>query len=266
MIQEISSPSNNKIKFVKRIATSRKDRKQNNLFIVEGYRSVATILGNKSGNYTVEEIYISQAESDSDRAQVYMADLQTIPVFVVKDSIFHTISEVVHSQGIIALVRYKDIDPAIKDTGFYLLVDSVGDPGNLGTLIRSAVGAGFHGVLLYSNTVDVYNPKTIRSTMGNFAFIDIYCIDQVFLQNLREKKYDIIITKMSANESVFTAEFSQRTVLAVGSEAHGVSDEIKSLATRSIYIPMNPKCESLNVAVAGSICMFQIAKQFSLFD
>ena len=144
------------------------------------------------------------------------------------------------------------------DTGHYLLLDAIRDPGNLGTLIRSAVGAGYDGVLLYGDCVDPYNPKTIRATMGTFAFCNIWPIARADIDRMLDTGYELLATTGHDGDSLYETDFPKKTILAIGSEAHGLSAELMQLATRRITIPLASACESLNAAIAGSICMFQI--------
>ena len=176
--------------------------------------------------------------------------------------IFDKISDVKNAQGILAVVQYSELPfEFYPDTGKYLLLDRLRDPGNLGTLIRSAVGAGFDGILLYGDCVDVFNPKVIRSTMGTFAFANIWTVSPDDLERLVDTHYDLCVTTGHEGSSLYEISFSKKTVLVIGSEAHGVSDDLMQRATHKITIPLTKECESLNAAIAGSICMFQIQAQ-----
>jgi len=146
----------------------------------------------------------------------------------------------------------------LPDAGYYLLLDTIRDPGNLGTLIRSAVGAGFDGILLYGDGVEPFNPKVIRSTMGTFAFANIWKVSSDDIDRLLSANYELCVTTGHEGENLYETVFPKRTVLVIGSEAHGVSDELMQRGTQKIAIPLAQECESLNAAMAGSICMFHI--------
>ncbi|HAR63926.1 MAG: hypothetical protein DKM50_11130 [Candidatus Margulisiibacteriota bacterium] len=260
MIKNIDSIHNNKLKHIRKLLESRKERKQAGSFVVEGYKSIQSLLEGHITSYKITEIFFSHSALKNDKSTSITDHYPSMSYYSVPDDVFEKLSDVVTSQGILAIVSYTTTVPLIsEDRGLYVLVDSITDPGNLGTIIRSAVGAGFDGVLFYGATVDPYNPKTIRATMGTFAYATFFIIDDGFLNDLKERKYDIIIFTMDGKENIFAADYSPKTVIAVGNESSGISQRLRSIANRSIFIPMNPQCESLNAAVAGSIGMFQIA-------
>jgi len=124
--------------------------------------------------------------------------------------------------------------------------------------MHEAMGSGFDGVLLHGDCVDPFNPKVIRSTMGTFAFVNIWTISRDDIVRLINIGYELCVTTGNDGKNLYETSFPKKTVLVVGSEAHGVSDELMQLATQKITIPLAKECESLNAAIAGSICMFQI--------
>jgi TrmH family RNA methyltransferase len=178
---------------------------------------------------------------------------------LVPEFVFNKISEVRNAQGILGIIQKIPTPLSFPpDAGNYLLLDNLRDPGNLGTLIRSAVGAGFAGVLLYGNCADPFSPKTVRSTMGTFAFTQIASIKKDEINQMLADGYHLCATTGAGGENIYTTHFGAKNILMIGSEAHGLSDELMELATQKITIPLQPECESLNAAVAGSICLFQI--------
>jgi TrmH family RNA methyltransferase len=256
MIKEINSSSNPQIKQLRALVTSKKVRQESQRFIIEGWRGIDTLLTHESRSYTLEKLVITPDWEKDPRLP------QSLECILVPDFIFDKISDVKNAQGILAVVQYTE--PPFEfypDTGHYLLLDAIRDPGNLGTLIRSAVGAGFDGVLLYGDCVEAFNPKVIRSTMGTFAFANIWKIVPSDLDRLTDAHYDLCITTGHEGQNVYETTFSKKTVLAIGSEAHGISEELMQRATHKITIPLAKECESLNAAIAGSICMFQIQAQ-----
>ncbi len=163
------------------------------------------------------------------------------------------------SQGILSVVQYTQEPLVINpEKGNYLLVDGLTDPGNLGTLIRSAVAFGFDGIFLHGDTVEVFNPKTVRATMGALPFAHVWKTDGAVFQTLRETGYDLISTVIHGGESLREMKFGLKNVLVIGNEAHGVSAAVQQRATRGLSIPMSGNVESLNAAVAGAVCMYAI--------
>jgi TrmH family RNA methyltransferase len=256
MVKEITSATNPQVKQLRALATSKKARRESGTFIVEGWRGMDTLLTHRNQRFTIEKLVITESWKNDPRRP---GNIETI---LLPEHLFSRISDVKSTQGILAVVRHTPspftLDPDVRN---YLLLDAIRDPGNLGTLIRSAVGAGFDGVLLYNDCVEPFNPKTIRSTMGTFATIPIWTIGREELDQLLNDGYELCATTGSEGENLYHADFPEKTILAIGSEAHGVSEELMNRAERKITIPLQPECESLNAAIAGSICMFQITRK-----
>jgi len=255
MIREINSTSNPLVKELRALASSKKARQESGTFILEGWRGIDTLLTHESRQYTLEKLAVSEGFKNDPRLP------NTIETVLLPDFIFDKISDVKNAQGILAVVRHT---PApfefFPDTGHYLLLDAIRDPGNLGTLIRSAVGAGYDGVLLYGDCVEPFNPKVIRSTMGTFAFTPIWTISRADIDQLTNTGYELYVTTGLGGDNLYETVFPKKTVLVIGSEAHGVSAELMQLATKKVTIPLAAACESLNAAIAGSICMFHIKR------
>ncbi len=253
MIREITSTTNPFVKQLRALGNSKKTRQECGTFIIEGWRGIDTLLTHESRQYKIETLVIS---SDWENESRLPGSIDTV---LIPDFIFEKISDVKNAQGILGVVRHT---PApfefFPDTGQYLLLDTIRDPGNLGTLIRSAVGAGFDGILLYGDCVEPFNPKVIRSTMGTFAFANIWQVTHDDIERMLKTNYDLCITTGYEGDNLYETPFGKKNVLVIGSEAHGVSDELMQLATQKITIPLARECESLNAAIAGSICMFQI--------
>jgi TrmH family RNA methyltransferase len=166
------------------------------------------------------------------------------------------------SQGILGVVEYVHEPLVINpEQGNYLLVDSLTDPGNLGTLIRSAVAFGFDGVFLHGDTVEVFNPKTVRATMGALPFCRHWKTGDEIFKTIGENGYELISTVIHGGENLHEMKFGPKNVLVIGSEAHGVSETVQKRATRHLSIPISAEVESLNAAVAGSICMFSMQRE-----
>ena len=258
MIKEINSSSNPFIKQLRALISSKKARQESGTFIIEGWRGIDTLLKHESRQYTLEKIIISTEWATDPRLP------ESIETTLVPDFIFEKISDVKNAQGILAIVRHSPSPfEFFPDTGHYLLLDTIRDPGNLGTLIRSAVGAGFDGILLYGDCVESFNPKVIRSTMGTVAFANIWNISIDDIERLIATDYEMYATTGHEGQNLYETRFTTRTILIVGSEAHGVSEELMARANHKITIPLTKECESLNAAIAGSICMFQIQSEKS---
>ncbi len=255
MTKEITSATNPFVKHLRALATAKKTRQESGTFIVEGWRGIKTLLEHKSTLCKLEQLVISPEWENDERLP------KNIETTLLPDHLFEKISDVRSAQGILGIVRKTETENTLPESGCYLLLDNLRDPGNLGTLIRSAVGAGFDGIFLYGECVEPENPKVIRATMGAFAFCPVCPISKGEIAELLNSGFDLAVTTGLGGENLYESDFSGKTILAIGSEAHGISDELFELATKKVMIPLQPECESLNAAIAGSICMFQIKAQ-----
>jgi len=249
MKQTITSKDNPKLKAVRALVRSKKDRQKASCFVIEGVRALSALIdGSALPQYRLKEIWASD-EATMD----FGAD------YCIPHEFMEQLSDCRTSQGVLGVVEYTPAPLEINpEQGNYLLLDRLMDPGNMGTLIRSAVAFGFDGVLLQGDCVEVFNPKTVRATMGALPFSNAWKIDDEIFQTLETLGYDLISTAMDGGENLQDIQFGQKNVLVIGNEAKGVCDEIISKASRRLSIPMSGNVESLNAAVAGSICMCAI--------
>ncbi len=248
-MQQITSKDNIRLKAVRALVRSKKEREQQNGFIIEGVRALTALTdGTALPQYALREVWVS------DKAPAGItAD------YCISHDFMEQLSDCRTSQGVLGVVEYTPAPLEINpDKGSYLLLDRVMDPGNMGTLIRSAVAFGFDGVLLHGDCVDVFNPKTVRATMGALPFSNVCKMGDEIFQTLEKLGYELITTVLRGGEDLYEMEFGPKTVLVVGNEANGVCDEIVQKAARRVSIPMSGNVESLNAAVAGSICMSRI--------
>lgn len=235
---EITSINNNKVKYWEKLK-EKKYRDQENLFLVEDYHLVnmAIALG-----YAKEIITTNYK------------DIYNLPTFYVTNQIMKKLSEQVTSAKVIAVcekIKEKPIE------GNIIVLDNLQDPGNLGTIIRSAVAFNFKTLVLSENCVDVYNPKVVRASEGMIFHINIVrCNIFEFLKNL-DNTYMKVTTDVNAGNSIKTIKYN-KIALIIGNEGKGVSTEIASICDETVKIPMNANCESLNAGVSASILMYEV--------
>ena len=255
-MQMITSKDNAKLKAVRALIRSRKERQATSCFVIEGVRALSALAdGTALPQYTLKEVWVSLESSA-------LADAFNVPVFSIPHEFMEQISDCHSSQGILGVVEYTAVPLEIApEQGSYLLLDCVMDPGNMGTLIRSAVAFGFEAVFLYGDCVDVFNPKTVRATMGALPFSNIWKIDDNVFGCLEKAGYDLVSTAMEGGDNLKEMTFGPKNVLVIGNEAKGISDEVFRRATRRLSIPMSGNVESLNAGVAGSLCMFLISSR-----
>jgi TrmH family RNA methyltransferase len=251
-MQTITSKDNPKLKAVRALARSKKDRQEASAFVMEGVRAVRALLdGSALPQYRLKEVWIS------DQAPAGIA-----ADYCISHEIMEQLSDCRTSQGVLGVVEYIPVPLEINPgQGRYLLLDGVMDPGNMGTLIRSAVAFGFDGVFLHGDCVEVFNPKTVRATMGALPFSNHWKCNSEIFQTLEKAGYDLITTVLHGGENPYAMKFGPKTVLVIGNEARGISEAVQNFATRQLSIPMSGNVESLNAAVAGSICMSCIGQK-----
>lgn len=249
MIKYITSPENKIYKETKKLLM-RSQRMKQGLFIAEGERIVRDALESNCVEYVIINDKYDKIESE----------MQTeIPVYKLTDKLFESISDTKTTQGIAAVCRInKPQNDDIKGE-MLMICDGVSDPGNIGTIIRTAECAGASGVILMGNCADPYNPKTVRSTMGSIFRIPIYDFETDDLSRLTE--YDIVAAMLKNSDDLYDMSFGKKTAVIVGNEAHGVSDAVAQYAGRRVRIPMKDGAESLNAAVAAGLIMYEVYRQ-----
>ena len=237
----------------------KKYRTLENKFIVEGFRFVSEAL---QSEFEVCIVMVSENQTERYKKFTIEEMLQSnTKVYYIKEQLFNTICSTESPQGILAVVINKQTK--LEDAyGFYVLVDGVQDPGNLGTLVRTADAAGALGVILLKGTVDVFNEKTLRSTMGSIFHLPVVEFkDLEELQNLMTSGFRLIVSSLEGKKNFYDESLLGKIIIAVGNEGNGVSKEIYALADSKVKIPMPGNAESLNVAIAGSIMMFEYVRQ-----
>ena len=235
----ITSLNNDRVKELVKLK-DKKYRDNNNLFFIEGYDIVLEAYKNK----VIKELYVLEGVE---------CELE-VPITYVSQDVMKKISDMESISEYYA-VCYKKKEETIGNR--VIILDGIQDPGNLGTIIRSAVAFNFDTVVLSKNTVDLYNPKVIRSTKGMLFNMNVITreLDQ-FINGL--DGYVIYGTDVVNGDNIRDIDIPNKIGLVIGNEGKGISDNIKRLCNKFIYIDMNNKCESLNAAVAASILMYEV--------
>lgn len=257
-MQVIKSKDNNTLKEIKKLK-EKKYRVENKRFIIEGFRFIEE--GLKS-DFDIDKIFIKESSTDKFKENFSSyVDNYDEKLFIVSDNLFKGISGTENSQGVLAVLNMKEEASIVKE-GMYILVDKVQDPGNLGTIIRTAHSAGCNGVILSKDTVDLYNEKTLRSTMGSIFNIPIiHDEDLFFTKELIDKGYNLVCSSLQTDKNFYEVNLVDNAIIAVGNEGNGISDEVMNLATCKVKIPMLGNTESLNVAIAVSIMIYEGVRQ-----
>lgn len=257
-MKKITSKDNIIIKEAKKLK-EKKYRTERNSFLIEGFRFIEEAI---KSDYNVEKMFIDEDVLE----KCYEFDILNniddgIEIYIVNKLIINLLSDTENSQGIIAIVKDK-IKEVSREDGFYIFVDKVQDPGNLGTIIRSADASGAKGVILNNGTVDLYNEKTLRSTMGSiFKLPVILDKNLAILKELKANGFKVIGSSLNTNDNFFDINLKNKIIIVVGNEGRGMSSEIEELCDNLVKIPMPGNAESLNVAIAASVMMFEVVRQ-----
>ena len=249
----ITSKDNETIKSIKKLK-EKKYRTEN--FIVEGIKMVKEALEQAE----VEKIIVSETFSSSDDFKSLNCDEQKL--LIASDKVFEDLTDVVTPQGIIAVVKKSSNSEINYSDEFVLALDGIQDPGNLGTIIRTADSANIKQILVSKDTVDAYSPKVVRSTMGGIFRTKVIEVEDL-AQSLIEYKnngFKVLTTELSAEKSIYDIDY-QKSVVVIGNEANGVTEKVSKVASEKVIIPMLGKTESLNAAVATSIMIYEYVRQ-----
>ncbi len=247
---------NQKEKYVLQLQKKARQRKKDKVFIVEGPKMFQELPKERLLQTFVSESFLKANK------QI----LQGIQYEVVKDSIFADLSDTKTPQGILAIARqyeYELEDLWKDESGLLLILDTIQDPGNLGTMFRAGEAAGISGILMNQETVDVYNPKVIRSTMGSLYRVPFYySLDlEKDIKKLKQQGIRLYAAHLNGIASYDQMNYQGGTGFMIGNESKGLRKEIANMADDYIKIPMCGRVESLNAAIASSILLFEAARQ-----
>jgi TrmH family RNA methyltransferase len=253
----ITSAQNSKIKLVRALLGRAKERHQANAFVVEGVRLVEEAV---NSNWGLKFVLYDEKLSGRGKSKVESLELRGIDVEMVSDRLMKLLSETESPQGLLAVVEFQQL-PITSSLNFVLIPDQIRDPGNLGTLLRSAAATGVQAVLLPPETTDAFAPKVLRAGMGAHFRLPIHSMTWGEIEQVSKSANQQIYIADMDGRSCWETDLSQSLALIVGGEAEGASREGRKLANQQISIPMTGKMESLNAGVAGSILMFEVVRQ-----
>jgi len=249
MTEHITSLKNPKVQQWKSLK-DRKGRKETGCFLVEGRKMVEEALASA--------FPVAAVLADEERAAEFALP-ENVPVVLMPAHVLAAVCDTKTPQGIAAVVRVTEAP--MKGTRLVAL-DGVQDPGNVGTIVRTADAAGFDGVLLSAQCADVFSPKVLRATMGSIFRMGIRVTDDLpgVLATLAEQGFSVISSQLDGTPFYQREPVGERFALIIGSEGNGVSDEVKAVATHRVKLPMRGGAESLNAAVAAGIMMYELTR------
>ena len=254
----ITSSQNPKLKLVRALLGRAKERRESNAFVVEGVRLVEEAV---KANWQFQFVLFSDGLGERGKELVKTLTANQIEVEETSGDLLQNLSETETPQGILAVLPLSNL-PIPDSPNFVLIPDQIHDPGNLGTLLRTAAAAGAQAALLPPETTDAFAPKVLRAGMGAHFRLPIH---SMIWDEIREQIKDLHIYLADMNgRSCWETDLRQPLALIIGSEAEGASEEARKLTAQKIAIPMPGNIESLNAGVAGSVLMFEVLRQRSL--
>lgn len=235
-----------------------KARREQDVFVVEGEKMFSEVPASMLCQAYFSESYYNKKKQE--------LNLSEIPFEVVSDAVFKAISDTVTPQGVLCVVRQQhySLEKLLdKANPCFLILEDIQDPGNLGTILRTAEGAGVTAVIMSKGTVDIYNPKTIRSTMGSVYRVPFVYTEDLkgLVTQLKAKQIAVYAAHLQDSTPYDNISYKEGSAFLIGNEGNGLTEELSREATRYIKIPMEGKVESLNAAVAASILMYEVYRQ-----
>lgn len=246
-MEHITSLKNPKVAAWKALK-DRKGRRESGCFLVEGRKMVEEALASA---FDVETVLVQE--------DMELPDGLTMPVYELPAHVLAAVCDTKTPQGIAAVVRMKEQSALGKHI---VVLDGVQDPGNVGTIIRTADAAGLDGVLLSTQCADVFSPKVLRATMGSIFRMNLRTTDDLpgELTRLREKGYSILSSQLDGTPFYERQDVAERFALIIGNEGNGVSEQVQQTATHRVRLPMRGGAESLNAAIAAAIMMYELMR------
>lgn len=253
----ITSTSNPQVKNLQLLTKKARARNEQDVFLVEGMKMFQEAPRDK-----IQKVYVSKSLYE-ERGQAF---LQEMDAEVLEDHVFAAASDTKTPQGILCVVKqyhYSMEDLIGGKRPHLLLLENLQDPGNLGTIMRTAEGAGADGIILSRDSVDLYNPKTIRSTMGSIYRMPFLCVDSLeeILPALKKRGIRTYAAHLQGKNCYDQENYQKGCAFFIGNEGNGLSEGLSRRADTWIRIPMHGKLESLNAAVAASILMYEVCRQ-----
>lgn len=254
----ITSTANQQVKYLIQLNKKRKLRDERGVFVAEGHK-----MFREAPRERIEKVYFSES-CYAQHGEEF--ELRGLDYEIMADAVFKAASDTLTPQGVLCIVRRKNwtLEELLEvDSPLLLLLENLQDPGNLGTVLRTAEGAGVTGVILSKGSVDLYNPKTIRSTMGSVYRVPTLYAEGLpeVLEILRSRGIRTFAAHLEGKRFYDQEDYRGGTAFLVGNEGNGLTEELSAKAETLIRIPMEGRLESLNAGVAASLLMYEAYRQ-----
>ena len=256
----ITSKDNDIIKHIKKLK-EKKYREEYNEFIIEGSKMIKEAI---EENVNIKRIVIcDDCKNEGTIPNELMYEIAKFECIYVSEKVFSTITDVINPQGIMAIVEKPKIsDNKVNyDDKIFLILDNIQDPGNIGTIIRTADSLNLKQVIISKGSADIYNLKVVRATMGAIFRVKIIESSNIVktVKEMKKHKIKIYVTDLNTDKSIYSVNYNKSAII-IGNEANGVSKDVLQEANERIKIPMLGKTESLNAAVATGIILYEANK------
>lgn len=254
----IISTGNAQVKELLQLQKKSKARNERNIFIVEGIKMFSEAPRNR-----IEKVFISETLFNRKKQEL---NLDGLKVEILSDKVFSHVSDTKTPQGILCIVRQKKTkleEIFAQNPAHLMILDNLQDPGNLGTIVRTAEGAGVSGIILSKDCVDIYNPKTIRSTMGSIYRMPFLYVEDLenAIDEVKKQGVKVYAAHLQGKNNYDEENYKTGCAFLIGNEGNGLRDEIAEKADIWVKIQMHGQVESLNAAIASSILMFEVCRQ-----
>lgn len=254
----ITAAGNSRIKHLVQLSQKARERKKEDVFLVEGMKMFLEAPREK-----IREVYVSESFLEQ---HGFQAALKGLPWELVSDEVFRKISDTITPQGVLCVMQqfhYNIEEMLSKKAPLLMLLEEIQDPGNLGTIVRTGEGAGIDGIIMSRETVDIYNPKTIRATMGSIYRVPFLYADslEATIADLKDRGVRTFAAHLKGKNWHDGEDYRGGTAFLIGNEGNGLKEQTAKLADCYIRIPMAGQVESLNAAVASSILMYEAGRQ-----
>ena len=256
-MKHISARDNSFFKELKKLAGSTRQRRKAGLALLDGIHLLQSCLISRNAPL---HIVLTESATHNQEVTALLKEMPSVPVTQLNDSLFAELSELKTPGGVLAVIELPQPAVSIAHSRFCLLLEDIQDPGNLGSIVRSAAAAGCDAVFLSKGCADAWSPKVLRAGMGGHFVLSIHeSVD--LLATAAEFSGAILATSLKAKKNLYDCDLRGKLAFAVGNEGAGLSQSLLAAATQHVAIPMPGQVESLNVAAATAVCLFEAVRQ-----
>lgn len=259
-MQVISSKDNELIKHIKKLK-DKKYRDVSNEYIIEGVKLIEEAVNEKAN---IKKIIVCEETTNTYEIPTHIRlEIAKYDCVYVTEKIFNSITQVTNPQGIMAVIekdiKNKEID---YNQDIIVILDDVQDPGNLGTILRTVDSIGLNQIIVSKDTVDCFNSKVVRSTMGAIFRVRVIESENLIetIKTIKRHHFKLMVTSLQTENSIYDIKFDKK-IIVIGNESNGVSKEIQDIADERAKIPMLGKTESLNASVATGVVLYEYVRQ-----